>query len=229
MEKIHTRQDEGSTLIEILIATIVFVVVLGLSLALASSFSQFEGKADADSSAQLDAHRAFSRIESVLRQGWSAPVILDEGEALQVDVLGYSWDQQSGQWDQVDPATWRREYDLSIGEYYFVDSSGYEIPVATCTVRWDRLSSDLQNEDYHFGNISCSISDDQGHSSSWLLATRIGTHQLDGSGSNRLPGLSFDQQGQAIVVELQLQRNPEEIPYSIKSRVKRRNFLEDAQ
>jgi len=229
MEKVLGRKDEGSTLLEVLIATIVFVVVIALSLALASFFSRFGGEADADSSAQLDAHRAFSRIESVLRHGWTVPVILDDGDALEVEVLGYSWNQQSTQWDRIDPATWRREYDLTVGEYFFVDSSGFEIPVATCTVRWDRLSSDPQSEDYHFGNVSCSISDELGHSTSWLLAAGIGTHQMDESSSDRLPGLSFDNQGQAIVVELNLQRDPEEIPYSIRSRVKRRNFLEDAQ
>ena len=229
MVKVLARKEEGTTLIEVLIATIVFVVVVSLSLALASFFSRFEGEADADSSAQLDAHRAFSRIESVLRQGWSAPVIIDDGDALEVEVLGYSWNQQTDQWDRIDPATWRREYDLSVGEYFFVDGSGFEIPVATCAVRWERLSADSQSEEYHFGNISCSISDDSGNSTSWLLATRIGTHEVDEDDSSRLPGLSFDDQGESIVVELHLQRNPEEIPYSIRSRVKRRNFLEDAQ
>jgi len=229
MEKIHPCKDQGSTLLEILIATIVFVVVISLSLAVASSFSRFGGEADADSAAQLDAHRAFSRIESVLRQGWSAPSILDDGDALEVEVLGYSWNDQTTQWDRIDPATWRREYDLTAGEYYFVDSSGFEIPVATCTVRWERLSTDPTAEEYHVGNVSCSVSDDLGNSSTWLLAVGIGTYQFDESGTVRLPGLSFDAQGQAIVVALNLQRSPDEIPYSIRSRVKRRNFLADAQ
>lgn len=229
MVKVLPRKEEGSTLLEVLIATIVFVVVVALSLALASFFSRFEGDADADSGAQLDAHRAFSRIESVLRQGWSVPVILDDGDALEVDVLGYSWNQQNNQWDRIDPATWRREYDLTTGEYYFVDASGFEIPVATCTVRWERLSTDEQSEDYHFGNVSCSISDDFGNSTSWLLATGIGTHQLDETNSDRLPGLSFGNQGQAIVVKLHLQKTPDENPYTIRSRIKRRNFIEDAQ
>ncbi len=229
MKTVLARKDEGSTLLEVLIATMVFVVVLALSLTLASFFSRFEGEADADSSAQLDAHRAFSRIESVLRQGWSVPVIIDDGDAIEVDVLGYSWNQQSSQWNRIDPATWKREYDLSIGEYYFVDGSGFEIPVATCTVGWERLSTDPQSENYHFGNVSCSISDEFGNSTSWLLATGIGTHQVDESSSARLPGLSFDNQGQAIIVELHLQKEPETIPYTIRSRIKRRNFIEDAQ
>ena len=229
MEKIHPCKDQGSTLLEILIATIVFVVVISLSLAVAASFSRFGGEANADAASQLDAHRAFSRIESVLRQGWSAPTILDDGDALQIDVLGYSWNNQTTQWDRIDPATWRREYDLSAGEYFFVDSSGVEIPVATCTVRWDRLSTDPTTEEYHFGDVSCSIWDEFGNSSSWLLAAAIGTHQLDESGSERLPGISFDDQGQAIIVTLNLQRNPDEIPYSIRSRVKRRNYLAQAQ
>ena len=67
------RHEEGSTLLEVIIATVVFIVVLGLSLALAASFTKFGGEADADSAAQLDTHRTFARIESVLRQGWTQP------------------------------------------------------------------------------------------------------------------------------------------------------------
>ena len=121
------------------------------------AFEPVGGEADADSAAQLDTHRNFARIESVLRQGWTQPVIAADGESLQLDVLGYSWNATSQSWDRVDPATWRREYDLTEGAYYFVDGSGFALPVATCTLAWERLSTDPGNEDYHFGEIICTL------------------------------------------------------------------------
>jgi len=225
----QTRHEEGSTLIEIIIATVVFIVVLGLSLAIAASFSKFGGEADADSAAQLDTHRTFARIESVLRQGWTPPVISADGESLQLDVLGYSWNATSQGWDRVDPATWRREYDLSQGTYYFVDGSGFALPVATCTLAWERISTDPGSEDYHFGEITSTLSDTSGNSTTWTMASRIGTFELNEAGTSRLPGLSFTSHGQSVLVEMHLQRDSDAVPYSIRSSVKRRNYLEDAQ
>ncbi len=222
------RHEEGSTLLEVIIATVVFIVVLGLSLALAASFTKFGGEADADSAAHLDTHRTFARIESVLRQGWTQPVISPDGESLQLDVLGYSWNPTSQGWDRVDPATWRREYDLAQGTYYFVDGSGFALPVATCILSWDRLSSDPGSEDYHFGEVTCTLTDTGGNSTTWTMASRIGTFEMDEAGTSRLPGLSFSSLGQSVLVEMHLQRDSDANPYSIRSSVKRRNYLEGA-
>jgi Tfp pilus assembly protein PilV len=225
----HSRQEEGTTLLEILIATTVFVVVLGLSLALATSFASFGSDADADASAQFDAHRSFTRVESLLRQGWSTPELSASGEALEIDLLGYSYNGTTDQWDRIAPETWRREYDLSLGEYHFEDSFGTPLSVVQCSVEWQRLSSDPTSEDYHFGDVVSTISDSLGNSTSSTLATRIGTYQLNEAGTERLPGLFFEIQGLSILVNLNLQREIDHVPYSVRSRVKRRNFIEDSQ
>ncbi|MDE0960803.1 MAG: hypothetical protein OSB09_08490 [Planctomycetota bacterium] len=223
------RSEQGTTLLEILIATSVFVVVLGLSLALATSFARFGGDADADSSAQFDAHRTFTRVESILRQGWSTPVVSASGESLQIDLLGYSYNGSTLQWDRIDPQTWRREYDLVLGQYHFEDSSGFALQEVQCSLDWQRLSADPASEDYHFGDVVSTISDALGNSTSSTLATRIGTYQLNEAGTERMPGLFFEIQGLSIVVNLNLQRDAEDVPYSVRSRVKRRNFIEDSQ
>jgi len=222
-------REEGATLLEILIATIVLIVVLGLSLAAATSFTRFGQEADADSAAQLDAHLTYSRVESVLRQGWSTPIIAADGESLTVDVLGYSWDPLADNWARVDPTTWRREYDLAAGSYYFTDADGFSLPVVTCTIDWVRSSTDPSSADYHFGDVICELADDIGNQSDWLIASRIGTHQLDDDGITRLQGLTFQLQGISIQVELNLQRKETDIPYKVRSLVKRRNYLEDSQ
>lgn len=229
MNPTHPRPEEGTTLLEILIATTVFVVVLGLSLALATSFARFGSDADADSAAQFDAHRSFMRVESLLRQGWSTPVLSPSGESLEIDLLGYSYNGTTDQWDRIAPETWRREYDLALGQYHFEDSSGIPLSVVQCSIEWQRLSSDPASDDYHFGDVSCTIFDSLGNSSSSTLATRIGTYQLNEAGTDRLPGLFFEIQGLSIVVNLNLQRESDHVPYSVRSRVKRRNFIEDSQ
>ncbi|MDE0958375.1 MAG: hypothetical protein OSB12_07045 [Planctomycetota bacterium] len=229
MNPTHPRPEEGSTLLEILIATTVFVVVLGLSLALATSFARFGGDADADAAAQFDAHRSFTRVESILRQGWSTPELSASGELLEIDLLGYSYNGSTGEWDRILPETWRRGYDLDEGKYYFEDSSGSPLPVVQCSLEWQRLSADPASDDYHFGDVVCTIFDSLGNSSSSTLATRIGTYQLNEAGTDRLPGLSFEIQGLSIIVQLNLQRESDHVPYSVKSRVKRRNFIEDSQ
>ena len=62
--KPHDQNPEsGATLLEILIASAVFIIVLILSLGAATEFSEYGNQADADAGIQLDSHRAFSKME----------------------------------------------------------------------------------------------------------------------------------------------------------------------
>ena len=223
--KSHDQNSEsGATLLEILIASAVFIIVLILSLGAATEFSEYGNQADADAGIQLDSHRAFSKMERILRQGWSAPIVNTEGTSVTIQVLGYFFNTGSQSWEQVDPATWKRDYDSLTSSYYFVDSSDNALPVADCTISWDRLSSDPNAELYHFGDLTCTLSAGA-NSTEWVLAKQIGTHETDSSGQ-RMKGLEFSVSGNSIEVELHLQRETTDLPYSIRSRIQQRNYLE---
>jgi len=218
------QSESGATLLEILIASMVFIVVLALSLAAASEFSAYGNQVDADAGIQLDCHRAFSRMESVLRQGWSTPVIASDGTAVTIQLLGYFFNTGSQSWERVDPTTWKREYDTSTASYYFADSGGLELPVAGCTVSWERYSTDPNDDQYYFGDLKCTISSGS-NSTDWILSSDIGTYETDGTGQ-RYNGLEFSLNGKSIEVELKLQRSVEEVPYEMRSRIQQRNYLD---
>ena len=223
--KFHDQNSEsGATLLEILIASAVFIIVLILSLGAANEFSEYGNQADADAGIQLDSHQAFSKIERILRQGWSTPIIDAEGTSVTIQVLGYFFNTGSQSWEQVDPATWKRVYDELTSSYYFVDSFDNVLPVADCTISWDRLSSDPNTGLYHFGDLTCTLSSGA-NSTEWILAKQIGTHETDSSGQ-RMKGMDFTVSGNSIEVELHLQRDTEDLPYSIRSRIQQRNYLE---
>lgn len=216
--------ESGATLLEILIASVVFIIVLILSLGAATEFSEYGNQADADAGIQLDSHRAFSKMERILRQGWSTPIVNTEGTSVTIQVLGYYFNTGSQSWQQIDPATWKRVYDEMTSSYYFVDSFDNSLPVADCTISWDRLSSDPNAELYHFGDLMCTLSAGA-NSTEWVLAKQIGTHETDSSGQ-RMKGMDFSVSGNSIEVELHLQRNVKDLPYSIRSRIQQRNYLE---
>lgn len=221
-----SQQDPqtGATLLEILIASGVFIIVLALSLGAATEFSAYGNQADADAGIQLDSHRAFSKVERILRHGWSVPTLGEGGTSVTIQVLGYFFNTGTQSWDQIDPSTWRRLYDTSTASYYFVDSLGIALPVADCTVSWDRLSTDSNSDLYHFGDLNCTLSSGA-NSTDWSLAKNIGTHELNESGQ-RYKGLEFTLSGNSIEVELKLQRNIDDIPYEIRSRIQQRNYLD---
>ncbi|OUU24455.1 MAG: hypothetical protein CBC13_03395 [Planctomycetia bacterium TMED53] len=218
------KPESGATLLEILMASVVFIVVLALSLGAASEFSAYGNQADADAGIQLDCHRAFSRMESVLRQGWSTPEISTDGTSVDIQILGYFFNTGSQSWERIDPATWQRQYDPSTASYYFEDSSGFELPVADCTVSWVRKSNDPASEQYHFGDLTCTISSGS-NSTSWVLAPDIGTFETD-SGGQRHNGIEFSLNGRSIEVKLKLQRSVDEVPYGMRSRIQQRNYLD---
>ncbi len=218
------NSETGATLLEILIASVVFIIVLILSLGAATEFSEYGNQADADAGIQLDSHRAFSKMERILRQGWSTPIVNTEGTSVTIQVLGYYFNTGSQSWQQIDPATWKRVYDEMTSSYYFVDSFDNSLPVADCTISWDRLSSDPNAELYHFGDLMCTLSAGA-NSTEWVLAKQIGTHETDSSGQ-RMKGMDFSVSGNSIEVELHLQRNVKDLPYSIRSRIQQRNYLE---
>lgn len=218
------NSETGATLLEILIASVVFIIVLILSLGAATEFSEYGNQADADAGIQLDSHRAFSKMERILRQGWSTPIVNTEGTSVTIQVLGYYFNTGSQSWQQIDPATWKRVYDEMTSSYYFVDSFDNSLPVADCTISWDRLSSDPNTELYHFGDLKCTLSAGA-NSTEWILAKQIGTHETDSYGQ-RMKGMEFSVSGNSIEVKLHLQRNVEDLPYSIRSRIQQRNYLE---
>jgi hypothetical protein len=228
MEKsMHTpsgHSESGATFLEVLIASAVFIIVLALSLGAATEFSEYGNQADADAGTQLDSHRAFSKMERILRQGWSTPIVDAEGTSVTIQVLGYFFNTGTDSWEQIDPATWQRQYDTSTASYYFVDSFGNSLPVADCQVSWNRLSSDPNSELYHFGDLTCTLTFGA-HTTEWVLANKIGTHETDAFGQ-RMNGMDFSVSGKSIEVELRLQRESDDLPYSIRSRIQQRNFLE---
>ncbi|HCW45242.1 MAG TPA: hypothetical protein DGU45_07995 [Planctomycetes bacterium] len=217
--------QSGATLIEILIASSVFIVVLILSLGAATEFSDYGKQADADAGIQLDCHRAFSRVESILRQGWTTPVISSDGTSVEVEVLGYEYDSVNETWQRIDPATWKRQYDTSTASYYFVDGDGFELPVANCLVEWQRNSTDPNSSDYYFGKLICTLSDGGVNSTMWTLSENLGTFETHENG-DRKNAFEFILSGKSIEVRLHMQRDENEVPYSIRSRIQQRNFLD---
>lgn len=250
----HNQQQTefGATLLEILIASAVFIIVLILSLGAATEFSKYGNQVEADAGSQIEVHRAFTRMEQILRQGWSKTVTDSEGEeivskpnvsdginpnvtdgiAVTVPILGYKYDTGSESWEQIPSETWRREYDLDDAEYYFTDSNGGDLPVAYCTIYWDRLSTDPGDDLYHFGNLICWLSVNPpsypltSPTDSWTLARQIGTLEVDSVGQ-RLQGIKFTLNANSVDVELHLQRTAEDLPYSLRSKIRQRNFVDN--
>ena len=232
----HNQQQTeiGATLLEILIASSVFIIVLILSLGAATEFSKYENQVEADAGSQIEVHRAFTRMEQILRQGWSKtvansdgeeivsePIVTADGTEVTVQILGYEYDES---WIQIPSETWRREYDSDTAEYYFTKSNGELLPVADCTIRWDRLSTDPGAELYHFGNLICSLSDGT-NTTEWTLARQIGTLEVDSVGQ-RLQGIRFTLNANSVDVELHLQRKTDDLPYSLRSKIRQRNFVD---